>query len=78
MATTNGSSTLNKERILAQRAKQASLTLGALSLSQRNGALQKIYDTLLSKQDEILAANKLDMQVHHKRTTKLMSQIGSR
>jgi gamma-glutamyl phosphate reductase len=54
---------MNQETFLAQRAKKASLILGALSLFERNAALQKIHDTLLTKQNEILAANKLDMQV---------------
>ena len=60
---TNGPSTTNKETVLAKQAKQASLILGAVSLNDRNAALQKIYDVLMEKQDEILEANKLDMQV---------------
>jgi gamma-glutamyl phosphate reductase len=63
MLTTNGLSTTNNETVLAKRAKQASLILGALSISERNFALQVIYKILLSKKKEILDANKLDMQV---------------
>lgn len=63
MSSTNGLSIENKETILAKQAKQASLILGALSLSERNSALLQIYNTLLTKQNEILNANKLDMQV---------------
>jgi gamma-glutamyl phosphate reductase len=48
---------------LAQRAKRASLVLGALSVSQRNNALQKIYNVLKEKQAQILEANQLDMEV---------------
>ena len=66
MSTSNGVSTPSKETILAKQAKQASLILGALSLSQRNEALQTIHSTLVSKHQEILEANKLDMQVSHK------------
>ena len=62
MATTNGVSTTNKEIVLAKLAKEASLTLGALSLSSRNAALQKIHDTLVAQKDAVLEANKLDMQ----------------
>lgn len=65
MSATNGPSSATDEAALAAKAKQASLILGALSLTQRNSALQKINDTLLAKQNEILAANKLDMQVPH-------------
>ena len=65
MSATNGPSSATDEAALAAKAKQASLILGALSLTQRNSALQKIHDTLLAKQNEILAANKLDMQVLH-------------
>jgi len=59
----NGSSqhTSNKEKVLAAQAKKASLILGALSLSERNAALQKIHSLLSSRKDEILAANVLDM-----------------
>jgi gamma-glutamyl phosphate reductase len=64
MSTTNGPFSATDEVSLATKAKQASLKLGALSLAQRNSALQKTNDRLLAKQDEILAANKLDMQVH--------------
>jgi gamma-glutamyl phosphate reductase len=63
MLTTNGLSTTNDETVLARQAKQASLILGALSISERNFALQVIYTILLSKKNEILEANKLDMQV---------------
>ena len=63
MATTNDLSITNKETVLAKQAKQASLVLGALPLSDRNAALQKIHSSLLKKQNEILEANKLDMQV---------------
>ena len=59
----NGLSTSNKEIVLAKQAKHASFVLGALSLSQRNAGLQMIYDTLIARKEEILAANKLDMQV---------------
>ena len=65
MSTQNGPSTTGKETALAKQAKQASLVLGALSLTQRNEALQTIHSTLLSKHQEILNANKLDMQVSH-------------
>lgn len=61
---TNGLSASNKETVLAKQAKQASLIVGALSLNDRNAALQKIYDVLTEKQIEILEANKLDMQVN--------------
>jgi gamma-glutamyl phosphate reductase len=64
MASQNGISKESNEETLAKRAKKASLVLGALSLEQRNLALQKIYDTLIQKQDEILAANKKDMEVY--------------
>lgn len=64
MAATNDISTTNKEIVLAKLAKKASLTLGALSLSARNAALQKIYDTLTAQKDVVLEANKLDMQVN--------------
>jgi hypothetical protein len=60
---TNGLSAANKETVLAKQAKLASLILGALSLNDRNAALQKIYNVLTEKQAEILEANKLDMQV---------------
>jgi len=63
MSTSNGLSTTNKETLLAKQAKQASLILGALSLTQRNEALETIHATLVSKHQEILDANKLDMQV---------------
>jgi len=63
MASTNGISSTNKEIVLAKLAKEASLTLGALSLSARNAALQKMYDTLTAQKDAILEANRLDMQV---------------
>ena len=58
-----GSSELasNKEKVLAAQAKQASLILGALSLSDRNAALQRIHSQLASLKDDILAANQLDM-----------------
>ena len=56
-------STESNEEALAKQAKKASLILGALSLKQRNLALQKIYHTLLQRQDEILAENKKDMDV---------------
>jgi gamma-glutamyl phosphate reductase len=62
MASTNELSTISGETVLAKQAKQASLILGALSLNDRNAALQKIYSTLLEKKNEILEANKLDMQ----------------
>jgi gamma-glutamyl phosphate reductase len=61
MSTTNG--TTSSEVGLAKQAKKASLVLGALSLDQRNEALQKIYSYLISKKPEILAANALDMNV---------------
>jgi hypothetical protein len=61
---TNGLSTTNKETVLAKQTKQASLVLGALSLNDRNAALQKIYDVLVEKQQQVLAANKLDMHVN--------------
>jgi glutamate-5-semialdehyde dehydrogenase len=61
---TNGLSTTNKETVLAKQAKQASLVLGALSLSDRNAALQKIYNVLVEKQNQVLEANKLDMHVN--------------
>jgi gamma-glutamyl phosphate reductase len=64
MSTTNGLSSAPEETALAAKAKEASLILGALSLTQRNWALQKIHDALLAKKDEILSANKVDMQVH--------------
>lgn len=51
------------EIVLAKNAKQASLVIGALSISQRNTGLQKIYDTLVVKESEVLAANEIDMQV---------------
>jgi len=63
MATTNGQRTTEKEAELAKHAKRASLVLGALSLADRNAALHKIHSTLLERQNEILEANKLDMQV---------------
>ena len=59
----NGVATTNMEIVLAKLAKEASLTLGALSLPTRNAALQKIYDTLIAQKGDILAANKLDMEV---------------
>ena len=58
-------STSNKDRELAQKAKKASLVLGALSLKQRNNALQQIYTALQPQKQAILQANKLDMQVPH-------------
>jgi gamma-glutamyl phosphate reductase len=61
---TNGLSTTNKETVLAKQAKQASLVLGALSLSDRNAALQKIYNVLVEKQNQVLEANELDMHVN--------------
>ena len=48
---------------VARRAKKASLVLGALSLVQRNDVLQRIHDVLVSKKQEVLAANKIDMDV---------------
>jgi glutamate-5-semialdehyde dehydrogenase len=57
---TNG--TLNNEQLLAKRAKLSSLTLGALSLSQRNTSLKQIHTRLKSQKSAILTANKLDMQ----------------
>jgi len=59
------------EIALAKRAKQSSLILGALSSAQRNDGLQKIHDCLIAKQQEILAANKLDMRVTAHQSSKL-------
>src|SRR5579859_3969584 len=53
--------TTNKAILLAAQAKQSSLVLGALSLSARNQALQKIHSHLHSHKTDILAANQLDM-----------------
>ena len=52
-----------EEQVLAKQAKKASLVLGALSLEQRNLALEKIYDVLIQNKDEILEANRKDMEV---------------
>jgi len=51
------------ERVLAKAAKKASLVVGALSLSERNAALQTIYDSLQGRKAEVLAANQRDMTV---------------
>jgi glutamate-5-semialdehyde dehydrogenase len=48
-------------RLLAKAAKQSSLVLGALSLSERNAALHAIHDSLVARKQEILAANAQDM-----------------
>jgi gamma-glutamyl phosphate reductase len=50
--------------VLAKQAKQASLVLGPLSLSDRNAALQKIYNVLVEKEHQVPEANKLDMHVN--------------
>jgi glutamate-5-semialdehyde dehydrogenase len=53
--------TTNKAILLAAQAKQASLVLGAVSLSARNQALQTIHSHLRDHKSDILAANQLDM-----------------
>ena len=54
-------SLIERDVELAKNAKKASLILGALSLSERNDALQLIYETLQSNKSQILTANKRDM-----------------
>jgi hypothetical protein len=63
MSTNEGASSTNKDQILAQQAKKASLILGALSLTQRNTALEQIHAVLQAQKHAILEANQLDMQV---------------
>jgi glutamate-5-semialdehyde dehydrogenase len=53
----------SNERMFAKAAKKASLVVGALSLSERNSALQTIYDSLQKHKAEVLAANQRDMTV---------------
>lgn len=47
--------------VIAKEARKASNILKTLSNEQRSDALQKIYDTLISSKQEILEANKLDL-----------------
>lgn len=47
---------------IAQQARKASNILKTLSNEQRSNALQKIHDYLRDSKDEILAANKLDLE----------------
>ena len=61
MSTTDGVQAKDKDWEVAKNAKKASLVVGALSLDQRNDALQRIHDILIERKHDILNANQCDM-----------------
>lgn len=60
---------MSEVRTLAERARAAAAALSGTSTDTRNGALLAMADALLDQQDDILAANRRDMEVARERQT---------
>ena len=60
---------MSQVRMLAEQAKRASETLGILREEQKNAALEKMAQALLSHTQEILAANAQDLEAARQKGT---------